>query len=50
MLKLPDVKGRLDKAGFEIVTSTPQEYEAFMRNEITKWGKIVRSVGREAYD
>ena len=45
VLKLPDVKDRLDKAGFEIVTGTPQEYEAFTRNEIAKWGKIVRSVG-----
>jgi tripartite-type tricarboxylate transporter receptor subunit TctC len=44
VLKLPDVKERLDKAGFEIVVSTPQEYESFQRSEVAKWGKIARSI------
>ena len=43
-LRLAEVKDKLDKAGFEIVTSTPQEYEAFQRNEVAKWGKIARSI------
>ena len=45
VLKLPDVKERLDRAGFEIVSSSPQEYETFVRNEIAKWGRIVRATG-----
>jgi len=45
VLKQPDVKERLERAGFEIVFSSPQEYEAFVRNEIAKWGKIVRATG-----
>jgi tripartite-type tricarboxylate transporter receptor subunit TctC len=48
LLKLPDVKDRLDSAGFEVVTSTPEEYAAFTRNEIVKWGKIVKSTGLRA--
>jgi tripartite-type tricarboxylate transporter receptor subunit TctC len=44
VLKLPDVKERLDKAGFEIVVGTPQEYESFQRSEVAKWGKIARSI------
>src|SRR6185295_4850264 len=44
VLKLPDVKDRLDKTGFEIVYSSPQEYEAFQKNEVAKWGKIARSI------
>jgi tripartite-type tricarboxylate transporter receptor subunit TctC len=45
VLKQSDVKERLDRAGFEIVFSSPQEYEAFVRNEIAKWGKIVKATG-----
>jgi tripartite-type tricarboxylate transporter receptor subunit TctC len=44
VLKQPEVRERLDKAGFEIVTSTPQEYEAFQKNEVAKWGKIARAI------
>ena len=42
---LPDVKERLFNAGFEIVTSTPEEFAAFTHNEIQKWGKIVKAAG-----
>ena len=42
---LADVKERLFNAGFEIVTSTPEQFAAFTRNEIQKWGKIVKSAG-----
>jgi tripartite-type tricarboxylate transporter receptor subunit TctC len=42
---LPDVKERLFNAGFEIVTSTPEQFATFTRNEIQKWGKIVKAAG-----
>lgn len=42
---LPDVKERLFNAGFEIVTSNPEQFAAFTRNEIQKWGKIVKAAG-----
>jgi tripartite-type tricarboxylate transporter receptor subunit TctC len=45
VLGLADVKERLFNAGFEIVTSTPEQFGAFTRNEIQKWGKIVKSAG-----
>jgi len=45
VLGLADVKDRLFNAGFEIVTSTPEQFAAFTRNEIQKWGKIVKSAG-----
>ena len=45
VLGLVDVKDRLFNAGFEIVTSTPDQFAAFTRNEIQKWGKIVKSAG-----
>jgi tripartite-type tricarboxylate transporter receptor subunit TctC len=45
VLAQPDVQARLDKAGFEVVTGTPEEYTEFVRTEIAKWGKIVKAVG-----
>jgi tripartite-type tricarboxylate transporter receptor subunit TctC len=48
LLKLPEVKGRLDSAGFEVLVSTPEEYAAFTRNEIEKWAKVVKASGARA--
>jgi len=48
VVALPDVKERLFNAGFEIVTSSPEQFAAFTRSEIQKWGKIVKSAGLKA--
>jgi tripartite-type tricarboxylate transporter receptor subunit TctC len=45
VMALPDVKERLFNAGFEVVTSNPEAFGAFTRNEIQKWGKLVRATG-----
>lgn len=43
VLALPDVQERLKKIGAEPVAGgTPEEFQAFVDNEIEKWGKIVR--------
>jgi tripartite-type tricarboxylate transporter receptor subunit TctC len=43
VMALPDVKERLFNAGFEIVTSNPEQFAAFTKSEIQKWGKLVRA-------
>ena len=48
VVALPDVKDRLFNAGFEVVTSTPEQFAAFTRDEIQKWGKLVKSAGMKA--
>ena len=48
LLKAPDVKDRLGGAGFEVLTNTPDEYAAFTRSEIAKWGKVVKAIGLRA--
>ena len=48
VMALPDVKDRLFKAGFEVVTSTPEQFAAFTRDEIQKWGKLVKATGLKA--
>jgi tripartite-type tricarboxylate transporter receptor subunit TctC len=38
-----DVKEKLEKTGNDPVVSTPEEFVAFMRVEIAKWAKVVKS-------
>ena len=39
----PEVKDKLEKTGNEPVVSSPDEFVAFMRTEIEKWAKVVKS-------
>jgi len=45
VLAQAQVKQRLAVVGAEIVASTPQEFGAFIKSEIAKWGKLVREAG-----
>ena len=37
-----ETRERLLRDGNEIVTSTPEDFDAFFRAQITKWGKVIR--------
>jgi tripartite-type tricarboxylate transporter receptor subunit TctC len=37
-----ETRGRLERDGNEVVTSTPEEFDAFFRAQMTKWGKVIR--------
>ena len=43
VLNAPDVKNRFTGMAFEVVGNTPEEFQAFIRREVEKWGKVVRS-------
>ena len=45
ILKLPDVNERIVALGAQPVGGTPQEYAAFIKSEIQKWQKVIRSAG-----
>jgi len=45
VLQLPDVKERLGNLGFEIVGSTPEQFAAYIKSEISKWEKVVKTSG-----
>ncbi len=45
ILQAPDVKERLNSQGFEIRTSTPEQFAAYLKSEIVKWAKIVKDSG-----
>jgi tripartite-type tricarboxylate transporter receptor subunit TctC len=38
----PDVKERLERAGNELVMSSPEDFAAFLKTEVVKWGRVVR--------
>jgi tripartite-type tricarboxylate transporter receptor subunit TctC len=42
ILKLPDIVEKLQGLGAEIVGSTAEEFNVYVKNEIAKWGKVAR--------
>ena len=48
LLKLPDVKERLDIAGFEAIGTSPEQFGTYIRSEIEKWAKVVKASGARA--
>ena len=46
--ELPDVKDRLDAIGFVPVANTPDEFTAIIREESTRWAKIIRAANIKA--
>ncbi len=42
VLQLPEVRERLSAQGAEPVGSSPAEFDAFMKSEISKWGDVIR--------
>jgi len=45
VLRMPDVRERLQGLGIEIVGSSPDAFASFMQAETRKWGKIVKDSG-----
>jgi tripartite-type tricarboxylate transporter receptor subunit TctC len=45
VLKLPDVQGRFAGEGGDVVANTPEEFAAFIREEIPKWTKAIKASG-----
>ena len=44
-LKTPEVLQRMETLGAESVGSTPEEFAAFVKSEIARWGPIVKASG-----
>jgi tripartite-type tricarboxylate transporter receptor subunit TctC len=48
ILNLPDVNERVAGLGFETLSGTPDEFQAFIEAEVGKWGRVVREAGLQA--
>ena len=44
-ITLPAIQEKLAAQGLEAVGTTPQEFEGFMKAEILKWARVVKSAG-----
>jgi len=48
ILKEDAVRKRIEEQGMEVVGSTPEQFETFVRSEIQRWGEVVKAAGIEA--
>jgi tripartite-type tricarboxylate transporter receptor subunit TctC len=44
-MRSPDVKEKLASQGAALIGNSPDEFAAYLRSEIDKWGKVVRAAG-----
>jgi tripartite-type tricarboxylate transporter receptor subunit TctC len=48
ILKLPDIQQKHADVGAEIVASTPEQFHAYLKSEVAKFGKLVKAAGIKA--
>ncbi len=48
-MKRPDVREGLDRAAFDYQSSTPQELDAFLKEQLKVWGTVAREAGLQAH-
>ena len=48
IMHAPDVKERLAGMATDPLTSTPEEFAAYLKQEIAKWGDVVRKANLKA--
>jgi len=48
ILNDPGIRERFGKQGVEVQTSTPDQYQAFVRNEVARWAKVIKEAGIKA--
>ena len=50
LLALPDVKGKLESLGVQLVGSTPAEFAALIKTETPHWAKVIKDAGIKLND
>ena len=48
ILAQPEFRDRLLSMEFELVSSTPEQFGAWIRSEIPRWGKVIKATGAKA--
>ena len=44
-LHSPDIAASLSEQGADLIASTPEEFESFLKSETAKWGRVIRAAG-----
>jgi tripartite-type tricarboxylate transporter receptor subunit TctC len=47
-LKNTDLRGALEKQGYDVVGGSPAEFDRFRRAEATRWGEVIKRTGARA--
>ena len=47
-INLPEIRTRMQAEGAEFIGNTPEQFSAYVRAEIEKWGRAVRASGAKA--
>lgn len=47
-LNAPELKERLSSLGIEPIGTTPAQFATFLREELAKWGKVIKATGIKA--
>ena len=47
-MRLQDLRDRLGSQGAEPITSTPEQFSGYVRDELTKWTRVVKASGMKA--
>jgi tripartite-type tricarboxylate transporter receptor subunit TctC len=45
IINMPDVQKKLIELGAEPVGNSPEEFSAFVKTEVVKWGEVVKKSG-----
>ncbi len=45
IMNTPDVREKFSQQGVDPASSTPDEFAQMIRDEVTRWGKVIRSAG-----
>lgn len=48
VLRAPDLKERFSSQGVELVGGSPEQFDAYIRQEISKWEKVLKAAGIRA--
>jgi tripartite-type tricarboxylate transporter receptor subunit TctC len=48
IIRSPEITQRLQDMEFEVVASSPEQFGAWIRSEIPRWGKVIKETGAKA--
>ncbi len=48
LLAQPDVRGKLESLGLQLVGNTPAQFAELVKQEMPMWGKVIKDAGIKA--
>ncbi len=48
ILQTPEIRDKLQTMEFEVVATSPEQFSSWIRSEIVRWGKVIKSTGAKA--